>query len=166
MDRLWAPWRIKYIKSCADISGRKKIKGCVFCEASKSKAQNYVIFKTKYSISILNIFPYNNGHLMVSPRRHIKELSQLKKVEILDLFKTLNDAKRLLDKVLRPQGYNVGLNISRSAGAGILGHLHIHLVPRWNGDTNFMPVLSDTKVVSQSLNELYRQLKDAKSKTD
>ncbi len=103
--------------------------------------------------------------MMVSPVRHIKELSQLKEVEVLDLIKTLNYTKRLLDKVLKPQGYNIGVNISEAAGAGIVGHLHIHIVPRWRGDTNFMPIVANTKVISQSLDELYKRLKYAKSKT-
>lgn len=115
---------------------------------------------------MLNIFPYNNGHMMVSPLRHVKDLSALKAAETLDLFKTLSETKALLNKILKPDGYNIGINISRSAGAGIPGHLHIHIVPRWNGDTNFMPLVAGTKVISQSLDELYRQLNYAKSKTD
>jgi len=102
---------------------------------------------------------------MVAPYRHKKDFSQLTDTEILDLFKTLNKTKALLDKILKPDGYNIGANLSRAAGAGIPGHLHIHIVPRFNGDTNFMPVLGDTKVISQSLDELYKQLKHAKSKT-
>ena len=158
MSRLWAPWRIKYIRN----TKRQKI--CIFCANTRSKGKNYVIFKTKYSFSMLNIFPYNNGHILVSPRRHIREFGQLKSLEILDLINSLNKAKELLDKVLKPDGYNIGINISRSAGAGITGHLHIHIVPRWIGDTNFMPVLYDTKIVSQSLDELHKQLKNAQAK--
>jgi len=160
MDRLWAPWRIAYIR------GNTK-KKCVFCAANKSKAkQNYVVLKTRYSVALLNIFPYNNGHLMVSPISHVGELTRLKDVEALDLFKTLTKAKKLLDKVLKPDGYNIGINISEVAGAGIPGHLHIHIVPRWKGDTNFMPVLAGTKIISQSLDELYKQLRHALTKTD
>ena len=103
---------------------------------------------------------------MVSPIRHIGNLTQLKDVEALDLFQTLNKVKALLDKVLKPDGYNIGINISKSAGAGIVSHLHIHIVPRWIGDINFMTTLYDTKIICQSLDELYKQLKDAKSKTD
>lgn len=158
MDRLWAPWRIKYIRNT------KRQKKCIFCESAKSKGKNYVVFKTKYSVSMLNIFPYNNGHILVSPRRHTREFSQLKSAEVLDLINSLNKAKKLLDKVLKPDGYNIGINISKVSGAGITGHLHIHLVPRWIGDTNFMPVLYNTKVVSQSLEELRKQLKNAQSK--
>jgi ATP adenylyltransferase len=160
MDKLWAPWRIRYIRG-------SKNKKCIFCQANKStKKQNYVVLKTRYSISLMNLFPYNNGHLLVSPLRHVGELARLKDFEVLDLFKTLAKTKKLLDKVLKPNGYNIGINISQIAGAGITGHLHIHIVPRWKGDTNFMPVLNDTKVISQSLRELYQQLRDAYTKSD
>lgn len=159
MDKLWAPWRINYIKM-------KRQKKCIFCRARQAEEKDYVILKSSYSLALLNIFPYNNGHLMVSTIRHVKELGQLKEKEILDLFQTLNKAKGLLDKVLKPDGYNIGINLSRSAGAGITGHLHIHIVPRWIGDTNFMPALYNTKIISQSLDELYKKLKYAQSKTD
>lgn len=162
MDRLWAPWRIKYVRTCA----KKRNKKCIFCFAKKSEAKNYVIFKTKYSISMLNIFPYNNGHTLISPLRHIGEISKLNEDEILDLFKTLEHTKKILDKILKPDGYNIGINILGSAGAGIPEHLHIHLLPRWRGDTNFMPTLYNIKVISQSLDELYKRLKHAQSKTD
>jgi len=116
---------------------------------------------------MLNIFPYNNGHIMVSPIRHVREFSQLKDIEILDLFKTLNSTKKLLDKVLKPQGYNIGINVSAAAGAGVTGHLHIHIVPRWRGDMNFMPTLYGTKIMPQSLDELYKRLKKyARPKTN
>jgi ATP adenylyltransferase len=151
MDRLWAPWRAKYIRAI-------KTNKCIFCESVKTK-NGYVIRRTRHSISMLNIFPYNNGHMMIAPLRHIGEISHLKKVEVLDLFETLDYSKGLLNKVLKPDGYNIGINISTISGAGIPGHLHIHLVPRWRGDTNFMPVLFDTKIISQSLDELYKQLR-------
>lgn len=159
MDKIWAPWRYKYIKI-------KRQSKCIFCQGSKFVDKNYVLFRTNYSVCILNTFPYNNGHLMIAPLRHLKEFSRLKEVEALDLFRSINKAKKLLERVLRPQGYNIGINISKTAGAGISGHLHIHIVPRWRGDTNFMPVLFNTKIITQSLDELYKQLKDAESKTD
>lgn len=152
VNRLWAPWRIDYIKG-------KKQKGCIFCKAAKHAKGDYVIFKTKYSVALLNAFPYNNGHIMVAPRRHIKDITRLKEPEARDVFRSLKKIKRLLDKVLKPHGYNIGINISRSAGAGITGHIHIHIVPRWRGDTNFMTAVSGTKIISQSLGELYKQLK-------
>lgn len=152
INRLWAPWRKKYIK----LKGQKK---CIFCQAKKNKTPDYVIFKSAYTIAVLNIFPYNNGHTMLSPLRHIGDLSQLKEVEALDLFQSMNKTKLLLDRTLKPDGYNIGINISRNAGAGITGHLHIHIVPRWQGDTNFMTTVYDEKIISQSLDELYKELK-------
>jgi len=157
MDRLWAPWRARYFKI-------KKIKGCIFCACRKPQKNDYLVFKTKYSLAILNIYPYNNGHLLVAPLRHVADISQLKECESLDLLKSLSRAKRLLDQVLKPQGYNIGINLSRPAGAGITGHLHIHIVPRWIGDANFMTVVHDTRVISQSLDKLHKLLKNARSK--
>ncbi len=155
MDKLWAPWRINYISS------KIKTKGCIFCRAKKNNAKDYVIFKTKKSICLLNIYPYNNGHLLISPLRHIADIDLLNEEEALDMFKSLKRSKALLQKVLKPQGYNIGFNLKRSAGAGITGHLHLHIVPRWVGDINFMPVTGNTKVISQSLDELFRRLKNA-----
>ena len=155
MDKLWAPWRVNYI------SGKKTDKGCIFCRAKNSASKDYVIFKSRFSIVMLNIYPYNNGHLLVSPLRHIRDLSQFRQKEIMVLFKCLNKAKELLQKVLRPEGYNIGFNLTRTAGAGITGHLHMHIVPRWTGDTNFMPVISNTKIISQSLGELASSLRNA-----
>jgi ATP adenylyltransferase len=163
MDKLWAPWRLKYITA-------KKKKGCIFCAALKAKHHPGpgVIFRKKYSFCILNIFPYNNGHVMVVPNKHTGDIGKLTDRELLDLFKSVNTAKNILDKTLKPDGYNVGINISRHAGAGITGHIHIHIVPRWQGDTNFMPIVHNTKVISQSLKELEKILKAAYagSKTD
>jgi ATP adenylyltransferase len=159
MNRLWAPWRIKYVKT----KGKKK---CIFCESAKGRRSGAVVFKTRHSMVLLNIYPYNNGHLMVSPLRHVRAPEFLKDQELLDLMRALNKAKKLLQKVLKPQGFNIGINLERAGGAGITGHLHIHIVPRWTGDTNFMPVVSGTKVISQSLAELSKRLKDAQSGTD
>jgi ATP adenylyltransferase len=154
MNSLWAPWRINYIRL-----EKKEKRSCIFCQALKKKEKNYLVFKTKYSFALLNIFPYNNGHLMVSPVRHVHDISLLREEEALDLLRTLNKAKSLLKKTLKPNGYNIGINLGESAGAGITGHMHIHIVPRWRGDTNFMPVVYKTKIVSQSLRELHKQLK-------
>lgn len=154
MEKLWAPWRIKYIR------GKKKSK-CIFCQAAEGKSPKQVVFRAGYSLCMLNIFPYNNGHLMVSPLKHKRDISSLNDAEALDLFKALERAKRLLDKALKPDGYNIGINISSSAGAGIAGHMHIHIVPRWRGDVNFMPVVYNTKVISQSLEALHKLLKNA-----
>ncbi len=155
MDRLWAPWRNNYV------SKKKKQKGCIFCNAKKNPACDYVIFKTKKSICMLNIYPYNNGHILISPLRHFGDISFAQEGEILDMFKCLKKAKALLKKVLKPQGFNIGFNLSRTAGAGITDHLHLHIVPRWEGDTNFMPVIGNSKIISQSLDELAKLLKNA-----
>lgn len=154
MDKLWAPWRINYI------SIARKIRGCLFCRVAKERRdrKNLVVFRSKYVLCLLNKFPYNNGHLMLSPYRHIKNLTQLSNDEILDLFHTLNKMQALLGEILKPDGFNLGMNIGRVAGAGILGHLHLHIVPRWKGDTNFMPAVSNAKIISQSLSELYEKL--------
>jgi ATP adenylyltransferase len=160
MDKLWAPWRIKYVASA------KKKKGCIFCTAAKRRsAQNQVVFKTAHSIVMLNIFPYNNGHLLVSPIRHLDDIGRLSEKEALDLFAALKKAKTLLTKTLTPDGFNIGINTTGCAGAGITDHLHIHIVPRWRGDTNFMPVIHNTKIISQSLKELLARLKSAQRKT-
>jgi len=156
MKKLWAPWRLKYVKS-------KKSNGCIFCKARKSKQdkKNHVVYRSKCSFAILNLYPYTNGHIMVAPYRHVKDIDQLSRDELLDLFEVLKISKKLLDKTLEPHGYNIGINISRAAGAGFDKHIHIHIVPRWKGDVNFMPVFTDTKVISQSLNDLYNRLTDA-----
>ncbi len=153
MDKIWAPWRKEYIL-------QKKAKGCIFCTAPKEDRdrKNYIVKRTGHSFAILNLFPYNNGHLMVAPYRHTKDLEGLTDGELLDLMDLLKTSKRLLNKVLKPAGFNIGINIGKSSGAGIINHLHIHIVPRWTGDMNFMPVISDTKVIPESLESLYSRL--------
>jgi ATP adenylyltransferase len=160
MDRLWAPWRLEYVQ------GKRK-KGCIFCAAAKKPGlKDHLVFKSRHSLCLLNIFPYNNGHLMVAPLRHLRDIDKLSECEALDLFRALNTAKKILQQVLKPQGYNIGINLSAVAGAGIPGHMHIHIVPRWQGDTNFMPVLNGTKIISQSLAELKKRLVSAYAKAD
>ncbi len=155
MDKLWAPWRINYVSS------KNKPSGCIFCLAKAAKPGKQVVFKTAKTVCLLNIYPYNNGHLLVSPLRHVADIELLEPDEVLDMFACARRGKRLLQKVLNPQGYNLGLNLGKAAGAGIAGHLHLHIVPRWVGDTNFMPITADTKVISQSLGELLKRLKNA-----
>lgn len=155
MDRLWAPWRSEYIKQA------RAIKGCIFCSkpSAKKDGLNYIISRTAHSFSMLNLYPYNNGHIMVAPYRHVKNLSKLRDEELHDLFVLLREMQILISKVLKPDGYNIGINLGRAAGAGYKDHLHIHIVPRWIGDVNFMPVFASTKVVSESLDALYSKLK-------
>jgi ATP adenylyltransferase len=168
MDKLWAPWRINYVQA-------KKQKGCIFCAAARqfahgraqtSSTRDYVVFKTAHSLCLLNIFPYNNGHLMIAPLRHVRDLSRLRNEELLDLMRSVETARLLLGRTLKPEGFNIGINMSAVAGAGIPGHLHVHVVPRWKGDTNFMPVVGNTKIISQSLGQLHKILRHAYAKTD
>ncbi|HBR14691.1 MAG TPA: HIT family hydrolase [Candidatus Omnitrophica bacterium] len=161
MDKLWAPWRNKYITQVI-----QENKACVFCKifGEKKDKENYILVRTQHNYSVLNLYPYNNGHVLLVPHRHVNDLSKLKKKEREDLFDLLEATKVTLDCVLKPEGYNIGINLGRVAGAGFPGHLHVHLVPRWKGDMNFMPVTGNTKVISQSLKTLYNQLKNADKK--
>lgn len=150
-DRLWAPWRIAYIAG-------KKQKTCIFCAAVRQKDSRQVVIRSRHAFSLLNIYPYNNGHMMICPLRHTRDFDSLTLPEVTDLFQVLKRTKKLLDRHLHPHGYNIGINLGEAAGAGITNHLHIHLVPRWRGDTNFMPTTASTRVISQSLKELYQRL--------
>jgi len=138
-----------------------KAKGCILCKINKENKdqKNFIIYRSRYCFAVLNTFPYNNGHIMIVPNRHIKTLEKLNDFELLDINKTLIKIKKALKTILNPDGFNVGINIGKASGAGIEKHIHTHLVPRWQGDTNFMPVLSDTKIISQSLKELYLAIK-------
>lgn len=154
MDRLWAPWR----KNCIT---RKKPKGCIFCAGLKkgSDKKRYVLKRERHAFSMLNLYPYNNAHVMVAPYKHVKTLELLSDAELLGLFKLMNYTKKKIDRRLKPAGYNIGLNIGRVAGAGFPGHVHVHIVPRWRGDTNFISVVSEARVVSRSLDEMWKLLR-------
>jgi ATP adenylyltransferase len=154
MDHLWAPWRLAYIANPKP-PGTEDV--CFICKglAESDDRANLIAWRRPQSAVVLNRFPYNNGHLLVAPNRHKGALHELDEGEILEMQETLTRLVTVCDKVMRPEGYNIGLNLGQVAGAGLPGHLHWHLVPRWNGDTNFMPVLADTKVISQSLDTLY-----------
>ncbi|MBN1509095.1 MAG: HIT domain-containing protein [Sedimentisphaerales bacterium] len=155
-NNLWAPWRIPYIRAI------EKTSDCFLCHnyAHPEKDQeNLVLWRTDRSLVVLNRFPYNNGHLLVAPARHIAELGQTSEDEMLELIKLVRESQRALSLAIGPHGFNVGLNFGRCAGAGLPGHMHVHVVPRWDGDTNFMAVCSDTKVISQSLDDLLAELK-------
>ncbi|MCR4338199.1 MAG: HIT domain-containing protein [Candidatus Omnitrophica bacterium] len=161
MDRLWAPWRVKYLTEVID-----KTKGCVFCDIAKSKEdqKNFVFVRRTHCYAVLNLYPYNNGHSMVLPYRHVNDLSKLTSEESQELFELLTYVKELLDETLSPNGYNIGINLGRVAGAGFPGHIHVHIVPRWKGDANFMPVVAGVKVISQSMKMLYGKLVKAHQK--
>jgi ATP adenylyltransferase len=154
MDQLWAPWRLEYVVHAKSPPPRD---GCFLCQSlaeTKDRA-NWVVLRTPLSVVVLNRFPYNNGHLLVAPRAHKGRLQELEPAEILESQQALGRMMDLLDELMHPDGYNVGLNLGRAAGAGLPGHLHWHVVPRWEGDTNFMPVVNDVKVIVQSLASLY-----------
>ena len=153
---LWAPWRIKYIQTL-DKGGE-----CFICDIQKTPKdddKNFVLWRSAKSIVILNRFPYNNGHLLIAPLRHIPDLQMSSDEELLELMKLVRESQKALSLAIAPHGFNIGMNFGRCAGAGLPDHLHIHLVPRWDGDTNFMAVCSDTDVVSQSMTELLELLK-------
>lgn len=159
MEQLWAPWRLAYVAAPKDrphstASGED----CFICRAATGGGDDradLVALRTPLSVVILNRYPYNNGHLLICPRAHAGRLDQLDTDQLLDLQQLLVRLTGVLERRLSPDGFNIGLNLGRAAGAGVPGHLHWHLVPRWVGDTNFMPVVADTKVISQSLEALY-----------
>ena len=153
-DAIWAPWRLAYIKSEPPKPDEKGCFLCRYCEQDND-AENLVLSRTSHTLVVLNRFPYNNGHILVTPCEHKASLEELSDEELLDCQKQIQKLTSLLSEAINAEGFNVGLNLGRVAGAGLPGHLHWHIVPRWNGDTNFMPVISDTKVIPQSLRALY-----------
>ncbi len=156
MDRLWAPWRYAYIKAAKDGGGE-----CIFVDlpAESDDRKNLIIFRGTTAFVIMNAFPYNNGHLMVAPYKHTSDMADLDDSELLEVQQLVRDCIRWLSAAYHPEGFNVGANLGRAAGAGIEDHLHWHIVPRWSGDTNFMPVVGEVRVLPQSLEESYDAIK-------
>jgi ATP adenylyltransferase len=151
MDHLWAPWRREFVENAG-----KQAPGCIFCRlpaesGPEADRRNLIVARTASSFAILNRYPYNNGHLMVVPLRHIADYAALEPAELADLQSLLQTALRVVEEAYHPGGVNLGMNLGRDGGAGIEGHLHWHLVPRWRGDTNFMPVVGATKVINELL---------------
>jgi len=157
MEHLWAPWRIEYIQNIP----KAKQKGCLLCQKPQedNDEANLILYRGQTNFVMLNAFPYNPGHLMVAPYRHVADIQSLTDEESKEHFALIKKGTALLTKILNPAAFNIGLNLGKAAGAGIEGHIHTHIVPRWEGDTNFMPVLGDTRVVSQALADTYRKLK-------
>ena len=156
MDRLWAPWRLEYIQGPED-------DGCIFClseEATDDQAR-LVVARGKHSYVIMNRYPYSNGHLMVSPYRHLSDPAGLENDEVLEIHQMMVSSQAVLGEVCAAQGFNVGWNIGRAAGAGIADHIHMHIVPRWGGDSNFMPILADVRVIPQHIEKTYALLAKA-----
>ena len=156
MKQLWAPWRLEYIKSADEDAG------CVFCAAVEGDdEERLVVRRGENAIVLLNKYPYSSGHFMVAPVRHIGEYGELDAEEVLELHRLAAAGMSALGTLYAPHGYNVGWNLGRIAGAGVVGHVHLHVVPRWAGDTNFMPVLAAVKVLPEHLAETRRRLADA-----
>jgi ATP adenylyltransferase len=153
MRKLWAPWRMTYIL-------QKKKRGCFLCEGllDRKDEENLILYRGSFAFVIMNRFPYNNGHLMVVPRRHCLRLEDLSAREGQELFRLLQISVRVLESSLVPHGFNIGLNLGKAAGAGEK-HVHFHIVPRWAGDSNYMPVLGETKIIPEYLSETYRKLR-------
>ena len=151
METMWAPWRIEYILS-------EKEKGCVFCRALKDK-DDLTLYKGRKTLVVMNKYPYINGHLLVAPVSHIAALDELNKTEMGELLSTVEKSVSVLKTVMQPDGFNVGLNLGRVAGAGIEEHLHFHIVPRWFGDTNALTVFADVRVIPEHLQDTYNNLK-------
>ncbi|MEE9429744.1 MAG: HIT domain-containing protein [Melioribacteraceae bacterium] len=152
MEKLWSPWRSKYISSFKD--KKEDDNSCVFCGTQYKEVEdntNQIVHKGKEVFVMLNLYPYNNGHLMMIPYRHVSDYTELTKTELAEIMELNSICIKALNTIMEPQGYNFGANIGRAAGAGIDTHLHFHLVPRWNGDTNFMPALGEVKIISEDL---------------
>lgn len=152
---LWAPWRMEYILG-------EKESGCIFCTRINQKCdkENLILLRGKNNFVIMNKYPYNNGHLMVVPNRHTSEFDSLSDPEKLEMMNLVSKSMNVLKKTVNPDGFNVGMNIGKIAGAGIDDHLHFHIVPRWAADTNFMPVVGQTKIISEDLGETWERLKE------
>ena len=155
MDPLWAPWRMRYIMN-------PKPEGCIFC--TKPQAQddgaNHIVWRGESAFVMLNAFPYNNGHLLVSPYEHLADLEAVDPATLLEMMELCQDSIRVLKKRFNPEGLNLGLNLGAAAGAGVKDHVHLHVVPRWLGDTNFMPVVADVRVIPQSLDHAYAIIRE------
>lgn len=166
MERLWSPWRLAYV------TGASTPSSCVFCDAAAGRPagltpegapdaalDDLVLVRGPLAFVILNLYPYNNGHLMVVPNRHIPSLAAATDDELTDIIRFTRDAELALHEAYRPQGINVGINLGRAAGAGIVDHVHVHLVPRWTGDTNFMSVVGETRVLPESMDQTVGRLR-------
>jgi ATP adenylyltransferase len=157
VERLWAPWRMEYIGQARE----GKDQGCLFCEKPKEgdDEKALIVARNELSFAMLNRYPYNSGHLMVAPFHHVGELEEIEDEESLDMQRLMQRCVKALKEAMQPDGFNIGMNLGTVAGAGIPDHLHWHVVPRWNGDTNFMPVVGGGKVIPQLLDESLRILR-------
>lgn len=157
MEHMWSPWRMEYIRTATE----EDIDGCIFCDLPERGDDEtaHILKRGERAFVVLNAYPYNPGHLMVAPLRHTAELESLDAGELAETGSLLQEATRVLREEMAPHGFNIGMNLGRIAGAGFPGHVHWHLVPRWSGDTNFMPVVGETRVLPELLDETYRRLR-------
>jgi ATP adenylyltransferase len=155
MNVLWAPWRMAYVKHA------RKPARCIFCLKPKERRdeQNLLLHRGRHGLVMMNLFPYNSGHLLVAPYLHVSGLDQLPDEAALDLLRLTTLSLKALRAEMKPEGFNLGVNLGRVAGAGIEAHVHLHIVPRWNGDTNFMPLFAETRVIPEHLRATYRKLR-------
>ncbi len=157
MDRLWTPWRLSYV-----IGASKGVGGCIFCDAlARMDTEPLIVHRGRTCFVILNKFPYNNGHLMIVPNRHVGRLVNLGQDELAEFGQLTQAAERVLTLAYDPHGFNMGLNLGKPAGAGVLDHLHMHVVPRWNGDTNFMSIVGETRVLPEELTQTGSRIRSA-----
>lgn len=156
MKRLWAPWRIEYLTG-------EGVEGCIFCDkpAENNDRANYLLYRGEHAYILMNIYPYSNGHLMVAPYAHVAQLADLDPEVRAEIMELTTLCTELLARASHPAGFNLGANMGKAAGAGFEEHFHLHVVPRWLGDTNFMPVIGDTRVIPESLDATYERLKQA-----
>ncbi len=160
MDTLWAPWRMVYVENNGS-------SGCIFCEASASRQdeKTLILYRGRSVFIQMNLYPYNPGHVIIAPYRHLGELQKLSADEQLDLIQEVTRSTTILREIMNADGFNLGMNLGKVAGAGVEHHLHLHVVPRWSGDTNFMPVIAETKVIPEALSATYRKLASVFNKT-
>lgn len=154
MEIIWAPWRINYILS-------EKTRECFFCTKSHQATQdreNFVLYRGTHAFALMNLYPYNNGHLMIAPYAHVPSLVDLEPEQIGELFEITRFCEHVLTQALHPEGFNIGINLGKAAGAGVEEHLHVHIVPRWNGDTNYMTTVSKVRVIPQELEQTYNMI--------
>lgn len=154
MDRLWSPWRYTYVSE----AGRSE--GCIFCEkaAEREDRKNYILHRAERNYILLNLYPYTSGHLMIAPYEHVATLGEVAEGTLEEMIRLARDAERALRNVYQPVGFNLGMNIGECAGAGVAGHIHLHVVPRWPGDSNFMTTVGETRVLPESLEATYEKL--------
>lgn len=161
MEQLWSPWRSKYIDK---FKNEEDIEKCFLCEAvedPKTDLESMVIYRNKYSFVIMNKFPYNNGHILIAPYEHIGDITNFDNDTLTEMILTVRESVDILTKIYNPHGFNSGMNLGRSAGAGVPDHMHFHVIPRWNGDTSFTATISDIKVISYSLEESFHTIRNA-----